>query len=128
MTKFKTHYNSVPDIGEVNNGKSMTIPDQSLSVRDIMRRYASGLGYSNVKVGEYQTDEEDLPDFKKMDLSEIHDFKKYVSDNLREKQRVVTEQMEERKKSQTLEMYNRWKAEEEAKKSKEVKNIETEES
>lgn len=118
MSKFKNHYNSdrFPDEGEINIMPSKTIPDQSLSIPDILKRYAQGLSFNGVQVGEYDEENPDLPDFKKMDLSEIDEFRKYAAAKVKEAQDNVTKQMEERKKNDTIEMYKRWK-EEEAKKN-----------
>lgn len=110
--KFRNHYNSVEDKGEVNKGKSMTVPDQSLSINDILRRYAKGLSFNGIKVGEYDEENPDLPDFRKMDLSEIDEFKKYAAAKVKEAQDGITKQMEERKQKDTVEMYKRWKEEE----------------
>lgn len=109
--KFKNHYNAAefPSGNEPGGGVSMTIPDQALSIKDIMRRYGSGLSFNSVKVGEYTGEELDLPDFKKMDLSEIYEFKQWVADNLREKKEKVTKTFEEKKRVRTLEMYQEWK-------------------
>lgn len=124
--KFKNHYNAseFPNGKEPGGGKSMTIPDQALSIKDIMRRYASGLSFNGEKVGEYTGEEVDLPDFKTMDLSEIHDFKKWVAENLRKRKEVITEQFEEKKRVRTLEMYQEWKKAE-AEKLKPIVNDET---
>ena len=59
---FKTQWNSDlfvddPTNGEVNNEPSMTIPDQSMSIEEIVTRFASG---EPISVGQdvyYETDE-----------------------------------------------------------------------
>lgn len=69
--KFKTHYNAdqFPPGTEKPKGKSMTVPDQSMSIATILKRYASGLGYDGVKMALY--DEEDtMPDPRTLDLAE----------------------------------------------------------
>lgn len=73
---FKTQYNS-KDIkvrGEISFRPSKTIPDQSLSVKEIFRRFANGLPLQGQKIPVYDGDE-DQPDFRRMDLAEIEDFK-----------------------------------------------------
>lgn len=42
-TKFKTAYNSRPSKGEVNKLPSETVPNQSMSVLEIMNRFAKGI-------------------------------------------------------------------------------------
>lgn len=54
---------------EVNNKPSLTVPDQSLSVKQILDRYARGLPLGGMKVPVYDG-EEDVPDFNKLDLAE----------------------------------------------------------
>lgn len=73
-TRFKTQYNQdeFPIRGEVNRGVSMTIPDQTMSIKEIMRRYAQGLPVAGEKVPVYD-EENDLPDPRKMDLVEIQE-------------------------------------------------------
>ncbi|AXH76347.1 MAG: hypothetical protein [Microviridae sp.] len=68
---------------EKNTSPSETIPDQALSVREIMRRFASGLplNVSNVKSYDQQEDEAELrdfdrymPDVSKLDIAERYDL------------------------------------------------------
>lgn len=58
---------------ENNYGVSETVPDQSLTVREIITRFASGTLPDIMKNVEYT---EDLPDLRGLDISEIHDLKK----------------------------------------------------
>lgn len=70
--KFRTAFNldEFPaPAGEKNHGQSMTIPDQSMSIREIMRRYAQGLPVEGERVPIYD-EENDLPDPKTLDLTE----------------------------------------------------------
>lgn len=53
--------------GEVNNKPSMTIPDQTMSIREILSRYAQGLPVG-VKTPIYDGEENDLPDPMTLDL------------------------------------------------------------
>lgn len=81
MLKIKTPYNAkeFPVKGESSKLPSMTVPDQSMSVQEILRRYASGLSPLGERVPVYDGDEE-VPDLKKMDLAEIEQLKKDTSD------------------------------------------------
>lgn len=110
--EFLSHhnYNDFPKKYEKNNKPSLTIPNQALTVLDIQKRYASGLAFNGVQEGSFN--EEDFPDFKKMDLSEIASFKDYVINNIKEKQATVTKQMEEKKQRDTIEQYKKWKEKE----------------
>jgi hypothetical protein len=59
---------------EVNNQPSMTIPDQSMSMRDILDRFASGLPMDGERVSMYEEDDNVMPDGKKMDLVEVQEM------------------------------------------------------
>lgn len=69
--KFKTQYNAhlFPKNYEENNLPSATIPDQSLSVKDILQRYANGLPLGGAKVPVYNG-EDYIPDLDRLDLAE----------------------------------------------------------
>lgn len=80
--KFKTIYNSTPDKGEKVSKKSMTIPDMSMSIKEIMRRHASGLPISGERVPIYQ--EEEMPNLQKLDISELHQLKKQTDEEIQD--------------------------------------------
>lgn len=66
-------YQNRPENYEVNAGlmPSKTVPDQSMSIRKIMDRYASGLPVkARTRVPIYKGEADDLPDLDKMDLAE----------------------------------------------------------
>lgn len=71
---FKHHFNSTPAKGEVNTAPSMTVPDQSLTIREIMQRYARGIPLDSGRVPMYQEDDEFVPDLERMDLAEIEAY------------------------------------------------------
>lgn len=61
--------------GEKNNMPSMTIPDQAMSIQEILRRFAQGLPLGGQKVPLY---DEDIPfdaqEFQRMDLADKQEF------------------------------------------------------
>lgn len=69
--KVKTPYNLelFPDYPEVNSGEIITVPDQSLTVREILDRHTRGLP-TNVSVNTPLFDEDELilPDPRTLDL------------------------------------------------------------
>lgn len=69
--KFKTQYNQgeFPRVGEKNEKPSATVPDMSLSIREILDRYARGIPM-NVKKGKYDEEEEDDA-FYSIDVSNL---------------------------------------------------------
>lgn len=64
---FKSHY-------EVNAQPSQTVPDQSMTVLELIQRHASGLPLGAPKVPIYDGDVDDLNgrDIRTLDLSERH--------------------------------------------------------
>ena len=70
--KWKTQYNAhaYEKQYEINTKPSLTIPDQTLSVKEIMDRFVRGLPVEGAKIPIYEGDESDLPDLSKMDLTE----------------------------------------------------------
>lgn len=55
---------------EVNNEPSQTIPDQALSVRDLLSRYASGQPLGGGKEPIYEGEDGDGIDPRRLDLAE----------------------------------------------------------
>lgn len=60
--------------GERSTRPSLTVPDQSMSLQTILQKFATGQPIDGVKAEIWNGDEEDLPDVKKMDLTEIDDL------------------------------------------------------
>lgn len=85
--KFKTPWNSheFPSNYEKVSSVSMTIPDQSMTVKEIMDRYARGLPVNGERSPVYHG-EEFVPDLERMDLSEIEDLKSQVTADIKELQ------------------------------------------
>jgi hypothetical protein len=48
----------------------MTIPDQTMSIRTILERHSRGLPIDGIKVPIYEGEENDLPDWRRLDLAE----------------------------------------------------------
>lgn len=70
---IRTQFNRVlfPNRYEVNNGVSLTVPNQALSIKEIMDRFSRGLPINEpVKIPIYHGDDEFYPDPRKMDLAE----------------------------------------------------------
>lgn len=61
LSPFKTHYShrDVKSKGETFKEKSMTIPDQTMTVQEILKRYASGMSLTAGKVPLYASDDND---------------------------------------------------------------------
>lgn len=86
--KWNTQYEPNNPIGEINNLPSMTIPNEALSVREILVRYSRGMPIDS-KVPMFD-EENDLIDPRKIDLADAQ--------TLREQYQEELEQINERKK------------------------------
>lgn len=78
-SKFKNHYNVqwFPLDEEKNFGPSCTVPDQSMSIREIMDRFARGLPLGGEKVPIWNGEDDDVfdgVDPRTLDLSEKEDL------------------------------------------------------
>lgn len=108
--EFKKNY-------EENNLPSLTIPDQALSAKDMLDRFAKGLPISGGKIPLYEEDiDNPMPDLTNMDISEIHEMKEEVRKYIKDEQAKII-------KSKDQEKYKKFK-EMEAQLNKTVKNLE----
>lgn len=70
MIKHSLNYNTFPKKYERNYMPSLTIPDQTMSIRTILERHSRGLPIDGVKVPIWDGEENDLPDWRRLDLAE----------------------------------------------------------
>lgn len=84
----KTQYNAqaFPKYQEVNKQPSQTVPNQTMSLKTILERYAKGLPITGNPNEPVYYGDENMPDLNKMDISEIHDLKEAVKSDIKEKQ------------------------------------------
>lgn len=87
MKRIKTPLNATefPILGEKHFTPSQTVPDQTMSMRELLDRYARGLPLAGAKEPMYYG-EEDLPDLHRLDLAEIQELKEA------NKQRIADQQ------------------------------------
>lgn len=101
--KFRTQYNvqgeeDFPGKYEVNELPSETIPDQTMTIREIYQRYANGqpLSLSQRELS-YEGTNPSLPlDWDKMDISERYEFAAQHKIKLTDLQRRINEEKEEK--------------------------------
>lgn len=60
---------------------SLTIPDQTMSIRTILDRHSRGLPIDGVKVPLYD-EEDDLPDWRTLDLSERQELAEHYKNEI----------------------------------------------
>lgn len=75
------NYNHLRQAGEINTQPSMTVPDQAMSMKEILRRFAAGIPIEAGRVPIYD-EENDLPDFRKMDLAEREAYVQQYNEEL----------------------------------------------
>lgn len=97
-SEFKTNY-------EVNKDKSRTVPDQTMTIAEIVKRYNHGMPVSGK--GDPQFNEELLPNLAKMDLSEIHDLQKKVAQDIEDIRKRVQKARTDKYNKELEEMYRK---------------------
>jgi len=60
---------------EENNKPSLTIPEQTMTVRQLIERHVRGLPLDGAKIPIFNGEEDDMPDLRTLDLSEIANLK-----------------------------------------------------
>ena len=66
--KFKNILHYTPFKGEVNNEPSLTVPDQTMSMRTILERHSRGLPFTDGKEPIYHGEDEFIPNPLSLDL------------------------------------------------------------
>jgi hypothetical protein len=69
---------------EKNTLPSMTIPDQTMSIRTILERHSRGLPIDGIKVPIYEGEENDLPDWRRLDLVERQELAHLYTNEIKE--------------------------------------------
>lgn len=103
-----------PKHGEVNNKPSLTLPDQSLTVKQMLDRQSKGLPYNVVTAEPMYYGEDEMPDLKKMDLSEIQDMREFIQEKIKTAQAEAVENRKKRDEAERAEFLAFKKAKQEA--------------
>ena len=76
--KIRNSLNYIQERGKVFTEPSQTVPDQTMSIRTILDRYAKGLPTTGMKIPIYEDGDIDnyIPDPKTMDLAERQEYAK----------------------------------------------------
>lgn len=102
---IKTHYlaalnpEKFPRLYERNVLPSLTVPDQTMSIQEILERHTRGLGIDQGKVPMYYGDDEvlDQSDLKKMDLSELQELREANAERLEEMRMELIDKAKKKK-------------------------------
>jgi len=102
MRKIKNHLTySVEDRQQERNTQpSKTIPDQTMSVQEIMDRFARGLPIDGAKLAIYHGEEDDMPDLERMDLSEKHELLEAARKEVEEQRKKLNRMAEAKRRRQ----------------------------
>lgn len=107
-TPFRTqrNYISTPRRYEKTDKPSMTVPDQSMTIRELVYRYTHGMSLSDGRTPLYEEEDEiQYPvDWNKLDLSERHDFitsqKEKMEEILEKQKEIENRKNEERRRKE----------------------------
>lgn len=96
--KVKNNLNAVafPKQYEINDQPSMTVPDQTMTLKEILDRYAKGLPVNGNNAVPLYDEEDTLPDMRTLDLSERAELAEQFAEELHE----IKSKDEKRKKQQ----------------------------
>lgn len=123
---IRTHFNSkyFPKKQEKTDKPSLTVPDQAMSVQELIKRFASGLPLTAARVPLYDGEEETI-DLDRLDLVE----RKEILDEARREMLDIDKRVKERRmlaeKQKLDEIIERRVAERESKK-KQIEELEKE--
>lgn len=93
MMLLKNKRSYTPDAGRKLDPLSKTIPDQALTLRQLLDRYAKGMPLvGNPATPVYDGPDVDLPDWKTLDLAEREDLIKNNQAEIDSIQRKLSEQ------------------------------------
>lgn len=106
--------------GEVNERPSKTIPDQSLTIRDLINRHTRGLPLEGGRVPVYEEEDDDLSgvEFSKLDLVDQQELREQYKSELDEinkkfadgrKQKEDEEKQRRAKEDEDKKDYEEWK-------------------
>jgi hypothetical protein len=103
---------------------SKTVPDQSMTVRELLERNKRGLPLTGEGHPLYHGDEDYYPNLKTMDLSEIAELRDSVQRDIEQHRAKLKEYNDEIQKAEAerakLELFRQWKEEEEQKSKKPI--------
>lgn len=93
MPKFATNYNDVPVSRkpEINLEPSQTVPEQSMSVRELLTRYTTGQPMAGMREPVYNGDLY-VPDIAHMDLADRQTYLEELQDKNKNTVRELEEQ------------------------------------
>lgn len=95
---FTNQFNYQKPKGETSNLPSLTIPDQTMTIRELIERHVRGLPLDEGKIPIYNGEEDDLPDLRTLDLSEIAQLKQSNQEYIKEQEITYNKNESEKRK------------------------------
>lgn len=112
IPKIRTPYNWQPKKGEVNDQPSRTVPDQTMSINEIFRRYAQGLPLGGERMV-YYDEEDDTPDLDAMELTDRMDYIQELAEKLEAEDKAKAEKKRKAYEDEVIKRYEAQQAEKE---------------
>jgi hypothetical protein len=92
VSSYKKNYK-----GQVNNEESKTVPDQSMTLRELLVRYAKGLPLEGQKTPIWEGEEGFDVDPQKLDLAEIEELREKAEQELKDINNRVKQEVEKKR-------------------------------
>jgi hypothetical protein len=83
--------------GQANFGESKTVPDQSMTLRELLIRYAKGLPLEGQKTPIWEGEEGFDVDPQKLDLAEIEELREKAEQELKDINNRVKQEVEKKR-------------------------------
>ena len=97
MKKIKSMLNVEETKGSINNQPSLTVPDQSMTLKELLIRYAKGLPLADIKTPIWEGEEGFDVDPKKLDLAEVEELAEKAREELKQINSRVKDAIEKKK-------------------------------
>lgn len=105
--------------GEVNKSPSLTVPDDTLSIREIIERYTKGLSAPIMFEKVYSEDNPDIRGLDLVELKELAEENRDIINKHLENQRLAKEKAEQAEKLE----FETWKIEKQKKEQNKTDEI-----
>lgn len=110
LPRYKTQANAhlFPSDNEVNKEPSKTVPNQTLTIAEMVKRHRSGRPIEGSSTTPVYSGEELLPDLSKMDLIDKHAYIDSVADHLVEVRARIEKAKKESSDKAKIEEFEKW--------------------
>lgn len=108
LIKNSLNAKKFPTKGEKNTLPSMTIPDMSYTIQEILIRFSKGLPVTGNTAKPVYNGEMLVPDVKKMDISEIANLRDFMKEKI-EARKQESERIGREKREKEQKEFDEWK-------------------